>query len=99
MFFTNPEPTNLRFFFTKIYVPFFRGLQSVFFSYDKQLYRHFCSQLKTSIFCRKAKQRKIRRFIDSGIVKTCDELDLFREKRAAKETRFFQLVPPGEYAT
>ena len=37
---------------------------------------------KTPIPCRKTKQRKfrekkIRSFVDSGIVKICDELDLF----------------------
>ena len=39
MFFTNPESTNQRFFFTKFYVSFLRGQQSVFFcnNYDKHL--------------------------------------------------------------
>ena len=40
---------NLRFFFTKFYVLFFRGLQSVFFCYDEQFYPHFFLSLwKTS---------------------------------------------------
>ena len=54
---------NLRIFLNKFYVLFFRGLQSVFFCYDKQLYRHFWYKL---IPCRKTKKecfmKKIRRF-------------------------------------
>ena len=39
------------------------------------LYRHFFLNSKL-LPCRKTNQRKIRRFVYSGIVKICDELDL-----------------------
>ena len=58
------------------YFSFFRGLKSVFFCCNKQLYWHFYINRKL-LPCRKTEQRKFRekKFVDSGIVKTCDELN------------------------
>ena len=70
---------NLRIFSRNLIFHFCRGVQAVFFRYDKQLYRHFDINRKLQP-CRKTNQRKFReknlRFVDSGLVKTCDELDL-----------------------
>ena len=75
---------NLRiyeYFSKKCYVSFLRWLQSVFFCYVKQVYRHFW--FLHEHFCT---------FIDSGIVKTCDELDLSLVPPLLLEV----LLPPGK---
>ena len=69
------EATN---FFKKVHVSFFRWLQSVFFCYAKQVYWHFLF----SIPFRNTKQRKFGEkssyIVDSGIVKRCDEVNLWQ---------------------
>ena len=68
---------NLRFFFHKILCSIFRGLQCVLFCYDKQLYIGIFYLNRKILPCRKTKQIKFceKKIVDSGIVKTCDELD------------------------
>ena len=50
---------------------------SVFLYYDKQLYRHFWDLNRKLLPWKKTKKKiSWKEFVDSGIVKTCDELDL-----------------------
>jgi hypothetical protein len=69
MFFANPDFTI---FFTKFYVSFFRGLQSVFFCYETVTSAFLISIENFYLVGKQSKEK----FVDSGIVKTCDELDL-----------------------
>ena len=70
---------KLRNFFAKFYVSFFRRLQSVF-SVMINSYIGMFDLNRKLLLCRKTKQRKFReknsKIRRSGIVKTCDELDL-----------------------
>ena len=79
MFFTNPESTNLQFFFTKFYVLFLR----VSFSVMINSYIGIFDRNRKLLPCRKTKQRNFREkicsFVISELVKTCDELDLCLE--------------------
>ena len=72
---------NLRIVFTKFYLSLFifRGMQNVFFCYDKQFYNGILDRNRKLLSCIQTKQTKFCEifFVDSGIVKTCDELDLF----------------------
>ena len=70
---TNPEFTI---FFKKLYVSSFRGLQSVFFCHNKQLYRQCISIENFYLVEKQNKENFVKKFVGSGIVKTCYELDL-----------------------
>ena len=64
---------KLRFFFTKFYFSFFRVLQSYFFVIINSYIGTFDSIEKQN---KENFVKKILKFVDSGIVKTCVELDL-----------------------
>ena len=70
MFFTNPESRNFM---------LHRGLQSVFLCHDGSYIVIFFLNRKL-LPCKKLNKekfvRKNSRFVDSGIVKTCEEFDL-----------------------
>ena len=76
MCFTNPESTI---FFHEISgildFIFERVAKCFFFCYHQQLFL-ISILIPKQISCRKTKHRKFRRFVDSGMVKTCDEHDL-----------------------
>jgi hypothetical protein len=53
-----------------------RGLQSVFFSVMTNIYIGIFYLNRKLLPCRKTKQSK-KKYVDSGIMKKCDEIDLW----------------------
>ena len=71
-------------FFTKFLCFIFRGLQSIFFSYDKHLYISAFLISIENLYLVEKQNKKNLWFVDSGIVKTCDELDLSEHRPEKK---------------
>ena len=73
MFFTNPESTNLQFFLQNYMVRFLEGCKMSF-----NVMINCCSGIFENFYLveKQNKENFMEKFVDSGIVKTCDELDL-----------------------